>query len=294
MTWIYKDRKLAEAYPGLEDLSAEFFRTHQSGDFTLAEPLARLARLIRLGPETQMVVIGCGPKPRAVADLLEQGYDVFGVEPVRPFLEAAKEYLGAAAHRVSLGAAEALPYEDESKDVVILESVLEHVDSPQLSIAEAFRVLRPGGVAYVETTNRHRFRLSGMNGEFRVPFFNWFPRVVQESYVFTHLHYEPKLSNYATRPAVHWFTFADLCRLGRAAGFAQFYHGLDLVDPDSHPTWGRRGRRWIVRSMRTHPWFRALVLSQKGGTIYMWKRGAAGDRALPPPADAPTDAPETS
>ncbi len=283
MTWIYKNRKLAESYPGLEDLSAEFFRTHQSAEFTLGEPLARLARLITVGPRTQMVVIGCGPKPRAVAELLEQGYDVYGVEPVQPFLDAAKEYLADAADRVSLGAAESLPYPDESKDVVILESVLEHVDSPQLSVAEAFRVLRPGGVCFVETTNRHRFRLSGRNGEFRVPFLNWFPRVVQESYVFTHLHYKPKLSNYATRPAVHWFSYADLCRLGRAAGFAQFYHGLDLVDPESHAVWGKRSRRWIVRAMRTHPWFRAFVLTQKGGTVYMWKRGTGSAASTPTP-----------
>ena len=48
--------------------------------------------------------------------------------------------------------------------------------------------------------------------------------------MFQMLHYEPQLANYNARPAVHWFSFPDLCRLGREAGFAQFYSPLDLID----------------------------------------------------------------
>ena len=41
--------------------------------------------------------------------------------------------------------------------------------------------------------------------------------------MFHHLHYNPSLANFSLRPAVHWWTYADLCRAGREAGFAQFY-----------------------------------------------------------------------
>ena len=58
------------------------------------------------------------------------------------------------------------------------------------------------------TTNRYRFSPTGSNDEFRVRFFNWFPRIVKESYVFQHLHFDPTLANYSPRPAVHSRTVA--------------------------------------------------------------------------------------
>ena len=90
------------------------------------------------------------------------------------------------------------------------------------------RVLVPGGIVFVQTTNRLRISLTGANGEYNVRYYNWLPRLVKESYVFLHLHYRPSLANYTERPAVHWFSYTDLCALGREVGFAQFYSPLDL------------------------------------------------------------------
>ena len=39
-----------------------------------------------------------------------------------------------------------LPFADCSLDAVICSEVLEHVDSPQKSIEELIRVLKPGGI----------------------------------------------------------------------------------------------------------------------------------------------------
>ncbi len=47
-----------------------------------------------------------------------------------------------------VGDATSLPFEDESVDAIINETVLEHVDSPDLMIAEIFRVLKKGGIIY--------------------------------------------------------------------------------------------------------------------------------------------------
>ena len=157
---------------------------------------------------------------------------------------------------------------------MLLDSVLEHVDSAEQTLKEIFRVLRPGGVCFIATTNRLRFSLVGYNGEFRTPFYNWFPRLLKESYVFQHLHYKPTLANFTPRPAVHWFTFSDLCRLGRQAGFAQFYSPIDLMQPDD-PRFARGVIRRLLRPLlsvvKHSPLLRSLVLSQFG-SIYMWKR----------------------
>jgi SAM-dependent methyltransferase len=222
----------------------------------------------------RVAVIGCGQDPHSLRQLLERGYDATGVEPIEEFVELARSAVGAP-ERVLAGCAEAVPLASGSQDVVWLESVLEHVDSVPKSLTEAYRVLAPGGLLYVKTTNRWRFSLRGTNHEFRVPFFNWFPAIVKECYVFAHLHYKPRLANYTPRPAVHWFTYPDLCRLGRDAGFAQFYSLLDVLSLDSAHMKNSLVRRTLVRLARRNLWIKAFALSQVGGTVFMWKRAAS-------------------
>jgi len=131
------------------------------------------------------------------------------------------------------------------------------------------------------TTNRQRISLTGENGEYNVPFFHWLPRSVQESFVFLHLHYRPSLANYTQRPAVHWFSYADLCALGRQAGFAQFYSPLDLRRRSDVPLTANPVKRLLLQSrlleaIQRSAWLRALALTQLGSNIVMLKRNGAG------------------
>jgi hypothetical protein len=63
-----------------------------------------------------------------------------------------------------------------------------------------------------------------------------------------------------------------LCRLGREAGFAQFYSLLDLIDAGDPAVSGSRLKRWVVEKLKFNPWIRALALTQRGDTIIMLKR----------------------
>lgn len=45
----------------------------------------------------------------------------------------------------------ALPFKDQSVDMVIAESLFEHLEQPERSVAEAHRVLKPGGTLFVVT-----------------------------------------------------------------------------------------------------------------------------------------------
>lgn len=272
---LYAGRRLTEGHPELPARAVETFSHVQDAGDTRAEVVRYMVRYLEaltpLPAGSRFLVVGCGPKPRTCTEIAALGFEVTAVEPVVPFAEAAQEYVGNAA-RVLVGSAECMPLPDASLDVVICESILEHVESPRLTLTEIFRLLRPGGVAWIVTTNKWRFSFRGINGEFTVPFFNWFPPVLQEAFVFHHLHHDPRLANYSLRPAVHWFTYASLCRVGRDAGFSRFYSIIDVVSPSDPRIAGSRLRRAVLGRLRhAGPLLRAFALTQVGGMIAMVK-----------------------
>jgi SAM-dependent methyltransferase len=273
---LYRDRPLTAGFPDLESTSTAVFSESLARDTgqraRLQHVLPLLGRVVDLDRVRNIAVVGCGPRPETVRILDELGYAVTGVEPVPGYVDEARTFLSGQA-AVRLGSAEQLPLEDASQDLIFLESVLEHVDSPIQSLQEAHRVLAPGGIAFVVTTNRLRFAPSGACAEFNVRFYNWLPRLVKESYVFEQLHFRPELANYTPRPAVHWFTYVELCALGRAAGFAQFYSHLDLLRAGDATVRARRVKTLLLRRIQASPWLRALALTQVGDVVVMWKRG---------------------
>jgi ubiquinone/menaquinone biosynthesis C-methylase UbiE len=262
-------------HPDLEKRSLRVYtasvEARPGEDARISQVLRDLEALLDLEALRATLVVGCGPAPSTVQLLRCRGYKVIAVEPIPSFVDAARAFLGTP-EAVLQGTAEALPVPDETVDLIFLESVLEHVDSPRRALEEAHRVLRPGGVVFITTTNRHA--LNPTCAEFNVPFFGWLPRLVKESYVFFHLHYRPWLANYTERPAVHWFTFTDLCVLGRDAGFANFYSHLDLRFNAAKPgaSAATRLRSLLLRGIQANPLLRTLALTQRGGVIFMTKR----------------------
>jgi ubiquinone/menaquinone biosynthesis C-methylase UbiE len=243
----------------------------------VARILRHVDRIVEISAGARVAVVGCGPQPDMIACLRDKGFDAFGVEPVESFVRHACSRLNDPL-AVLLGGAEALPVKDSSLELVFFENVLEHVESPIRCLSEIYRVLKPGGVAFVTTTNRLRFSFSGHTGEFNVPFINWFPRLLQESYVHAQLHQRPDLANMTLRPAVHWFTFSELCRIGREAGFARFYSTLDTRTVEDTPPGsgflrqGVLGSKGLLRLIKQNPLVRSLALTQVGHDIMMWKR----------------------
>lgn len=272
---IYGERKLAQGHPDNYTLDLEGYVRSVSARPDdrprIERMLTYMGRLIDLTRVRNVLVLGCGPLPAPIKILREKGFHAVGVEPVQSFVDKAREFLGQDAE-VLTGVAEKIPLPDESQDIVFFESVLEHVDSPFLALREIHRVTAPGGLLFVVTTNRYRVSPTGYNAEFNIPFYNWFPRLVQESYVFQHLHYRPHLANRVSRPAVHWWSYADLCAAGRTAGFAQFYSPLDLVRETDQVIARSAFRRLALRHLQRNAWLRALALRQVGDTIFMWKR----------------------
>jgi 2-polyprenyl-6-hydroxyphenyl methylase/3-demethylubiquinone-9 3-methyltransferase len=94
--------------------------------------------------------LGCGGGLLA-EPLLRAGGRVIGVDRSLGSLRAGAERLGATFVQGDLLRS---PLCDASADVVLLADVLEHVEPASAVLAEAARILKPGGHLYVNTINR--------------------------------------------------------------------------------------------------------------------------------------------
>jgi 2-polyprenyl-6-hydroxyphenyl methylase/3-demethylubiquinone-9 3-methyltransferase len=103
----------------------------------------------------EVLDIGCGGGLLA-EEFARLGCRVTGVDPSEASLAAARRH--AAGQRLPItyraAAGEALPFADQSFDVVYCCDVLEHVSDLRRVIAETARVLKPGGTYLYDTINR--------------------------------------------------------------------------------------------------------------------------------------------
>ncbi|MEM7261074.1 MAG: bifunctional 2-polyprenyl-6-hydroxyphenol methylase/3-demethylubiquinol 3-O-methyltransferase UbiG [Planctomycetota bacterium] len=119
-------------------------------------------RLVQLdewvGPRLEgreILDLGCGGGLLSEA-IAERGGRVTGVDQSHPSLETATRHAAESGHanRYVRADVRQLPFGDRSFDGVLLADVLEHVAPAHSCMAEAARVLKPGGWLYVNTINR--------------------------------------------------------------------------------------------------------------------------------------------
>lgn len=99
--------------------------------------------------------VGCQWGATSIA-MANAGAVVTGIDVCEQFVDGAR--LRAKQHGMEAAfhatAAETLPFEDGSFDVVVCVNVLEHVESHRKTVRELVRVLRPGGHLYLDGPNR--------------------------------------------------------------------------------------------------------------------------------------------
>jgi ubiquinone/menaquinone biosynthesis C-methylase UbiE len=103
---------------------------------------------IDIPADALVLEVGCGTGvlTRALAQLPAVA-SVIGVDVAPSLLERARQLASdLPAIESREGDARSLPFEDEAFDVVVFDSTLSHVPGPERALAEAFRVLRPGGI----------------------------------------------------------------------------------------------------------------------------------------------------
>ena len=141
---------------------------------------------------------------------LETGHTVDGLDISRELVELARSRNAPFADKSSftVGTATRLPWADEAYDVCLLPELLEHVEDWESCVREAVRVLRPGGTILLSTTNV----LCPIQQEFTLPCYSWYPAWLKQRVVRRAMSDSPQLANYASYPAVNWFSVYGLSR----------------------------------------------------------------------------------
>lgn len=119
----------------------------------LNEHLARYAFAERLAGSKRILDAGCGV-PYGAAFLARSAAQVFALDNAHePLCEGRREYAAGNVYYLQ-GDCANLPLADGSVDVVVAFEVIEHLENWRGLLAEARRVLAPGGQLVVSTPNR--------------------------------------------------------------------------------------------------------------------------------------------
>jgi SAM-dependent methyltransferase len=146
----------------------------------------------------------------------------------------------AARLPVINGAGERLPFADACFDLAIAWDVVEHVQDPELLLAELARVLRPGGRALLTVINRYAFR----DPHYHIPLLNWLPRPLAEALIDRRGRSKggAAFSDRQKLSEMHYYTMAGFRRRAAAYGFRVGDIGEDRVRRGEGSASGLKGR----------------------------------------------------
>lgn len=193
--------------------------------------------------------IGCGAGTQSLL-WAELAHHVHGLDVNERLLSLARERAKQFGYTIDfrLGSATHLPWADASMDVCLLLELLEHVPLWRPCLDECARVLRPGGILVITTSNK----LCPIQQEFNLPLYSWYPAALKRYFERLAVTTRPQLVNYAKYPAVNWFSFYDL-----RAELAE--RGLDSLD-----------RFDVIDLPNKHGWIRAVVYCMRAAPPLRW------------------------
>jgi 2-polyprenyl-3-methyl-5-hydroxy-6-metoxy-1,4-benzoquinol methylase len=176
-----------------------------------------------------MIDVGCGAGAQCLM-WAELGHAAHGLDVNEALLKLGRERAAKASFDIefAVGSATELPWPDASADVCIALELLEHVAPWRRCLDEFVRVLRPGGVLFLTTTNV----LCPLQSEFNLPVYSWYPSSLKRRYERLAVTGRPDIANYAKYPAVNWFTYYGLRNILEVQGL-RCLDRFDIMDTNA-------------------------------------------------------------
>lgn len=164
---------MADPFQNVDAAGADFIKSFadsmdaRQDDPTMEQIVATYLGKLQFAPDTLTVEVGAGAGAvtRRIAAHAAAGR-VIGFEPSKGFVSEAIQRAGGLdnlAFEVADGGA--LPLEAGSADHLIMHTVLTHVPDPTILIAEAKRVLKPGGTLVICDADFSKATLGNFPGD---------------------------------------------------------------------------------------------------------------------------------
>lgn len=224
--------------------------------------IRRFAKLVPVGEQTRILEIGPG-SGWLLIHAAKLGLRCGGLELNPELADFARRRAQESGVEVDIdvGDIQECSLEPESCDIVVAQSVLEHVRDYRRMLDHVYTALRPGGLFYFNSTNKFALR----SGEYpRMRLYGWLPYSVRER-----IRIGRQGAGIVTSAGMdfHQFTHPGLRRTLREVGFRQFLDIYELLDAEdlNHPT---RPRVLAMQAYKALPPLRHLIETFAPGTVF--------------------------
>ena len=191
----------------------------------------------------------------------KRGWNLRGVEISAQLVEAGRDY--GRRHGIEpdlvLGNIETYDLGENIYDVIIANSVFEHVENWRLGLERVHRALKPGGLLFFESTNKW----SLTSGEYPpMPCYGWMPNWMRYRFRMA-IHGADIMVNGID---FHQFTYRGLRKAFKNLGFAEVYDRVALAQPQnvSSPL-----KRRVLVWCKQNALIKHLVLTFFEGTTFV-------------------------
>ncbi|MDQ5958064.1 MAG: hypothetical protein QG665_412 [Patescibacteria group bacterium] len=163
--------------------------------------------------------VGAG-RGKFIDSLLEVNFlgTIKGFEPAECYVsELRAKFSSVPKVEIIRGVAESIPFENNQFDFLNVSEVVEHVESPQKTLQEIYRVLKPGGCAYISVPSRFAI----FDPHFHLWFVNWMPRTWSDFFIKIfgrHKDYNGAGGRHRLGE-MHYFTYRKFIKLCLQQGF---------------------------------------------------------------------------
>ena len=218
-------------------------------------------------PQSPLTVldVGCGMGIQSIL-WAEEGHKVVAMDIDKDLLATGHENSTRRGLDVEWkqGSADNIPLPDQSIDVCLCVELLEHIPAWEETLDQIERVVRPGGLLLLTTTNV----ICPKQQEFNLPLYTWWPGFAKRRAEHLSRTTKPELANFTDFPAVNWFSYYSLRKALNRRGF-DVRDSLDamFLEDKSLPVVVAVSLARKIQAVRA-----ILYLYYQGTTIYAIKR----------------------